>query len=159
MENSEIENLAESEFKKWLEKHQIPYLYISQSIDTFSSVFKDTMKRPDFMILLENFGFILADVKNKRIRKEYGTYIIDANETKKYSSLQRKFNLQIWYVLSNEDFGYKTWLWIPTSKVLEYELKKQTSNKSGEDFFPIPAEEFIQISDKDSIDKLFVRNL
>ncbi len=148
---------AESRFRQWLDKHKIPYFYIKQDIDSFSSAFKNSFsgKRPDFMILIPNFGLIFVDIKYKKINPEYKTYPIDKEEATKYSSLQRMFNLHIWYVLSNEESDYKTWLWIPISKVLELGIPKHISNKSGMDFFPIPPEEFIQIADDDSLDRLF----
>lgn len=86
------------------------------------------------MILIPNFGFILADIKYKKIHPLYKTYPLDSIETKKYSSLQRKFNLHIWYVLSNEESDFKTWLWIPVSKVLEAGVPKFISSVSKEDF-------------------------
>lgn len=150
---------AETRFKSWLDKHKIPYLYIQQDKDTFSSVFKreEPGKRPDFMVLLQNFGFIFVDIKNKKIDSKYKNFCLDKNETKIYSSFQRKFNMQIWYVISNEDYDYKTWFWIPVSRVLESGREIHTSSLSNEDFFPIPPEEFIQISDNDSISRLFYK--
>ena len=69
---------------------------------------------------------------------------------------ERKFNLPIWYVLSNEDFDYKTWFWIPISKVLEEgKNPKFKSGKSNMDFFAISVKEFIQIAADDSLDRLF----
>lgn len=159
MNQDNLDNLAELKFKNWLDKNKISYLYINQNPETFSSVFKDSLKRPDFMILLPHFGFIFVDVKDKKINKEFGTYCIDVEETKRFSSFQRKFNSQIWYVLSNEDFNYKTWLWIPVSKVLEFEKETRTSSKSNEDFFPIKSEEFIQVAEDDSISRIFIKNL
>ena len=151
---------AEDKFKAWLDKHKIPYLYISQNKETFASVFKDDsgMKRPDFMILLPNLGFIFVDVKDRKLSKNYGTFPLDSAETKKFSRLQRKFNLHIWYVLSNEDYNYKTWFWIPVSKVLEEgdsKNQEHESSKSHMDFFAIPASDFIQIAENDSLDRLF----
>jgi hypothetical protein len=163
MNNSEIKSLGdktELRFKEWLDKQNIPYLYIQQDKDTFSSVFKNESygKRPDFMILLPNFGFIFIDIKNKKIDTKYKTFCIDENEAKIYSSFQRIFNLQIWYVISNENYDYKTWFWIPNSKVMESDIKTYISGKSGEGFFPIPIKDFIQISDNDSINRLFEKS-
>jgi len=148
---------TEEKFKQWLDKHNIPYFYIKQDIETFSSAFKNifSLKRPDFMILIPNFGFIFVDIKYKKINPEYKTYPIDGEETKMYSSLQRLFNLHIWYVLSNEESDFKTWLWIPVSRVLESGVPKFTSSISKEDFFAVPPKEFIQIADDDSLDRLF----
>ena len=147
---------AEQKFKDWLDKHNIPYLYIQQDTETLSYAFKKYFqgKRPDFLILIPNFGFIFVDVKYKKMNLEYKSYPIDSEETKKYSSLQRKFNLHIWFVLSNETFDYKTWLWIPVSKVMESGIPKFLSSKSKMDFFAVPSGEFIQIASDDSLDRL-----
>jgi len=149
---------VETRFKEWLDKHNIPYLYIQQDTETFSPAFKRNFpgKRPDFLILIQNFGFIFVDIKYKKIT-EYGDYPVDSEETKKYSSMQRRFNIPTWFVISNEDFDYKTWLWIPISKVLELGVESKKSSKSGQDFFPIPPKEFIQIADDDSLDRLFTK--
>ena len=149
---------AEIKFKQWLDKHNIPYLYIQQDTETFSSALKRYFgqKRPDFMILLPNLGFFFVDVKYRNINKNYKTFPLDSLEATKYSSLQRKFNLPIWYVLSNEDVDYKTWFWIPVSKVLEERRNPRfRSSKSNMDFFAIPVKEFIQIASDDSLDRLF----
>ena len=158
-ESKEKGNEAEIKFKEWLDKHNLPYLYLQQDTQTLSIAFKKYFsgKRPDFLILIPNLGFIFVDTKYKKLNPGYKTYPIDAEETKKYSSIQRKFNLNIWYVLSNEDSDYKTWLWIPISKVFESELM-HTSSISGEGFYAIPPEEFIQIGVNDSLDRLFSKS-
>lgn len=155
-ENKNKSNLAEHRFKEWLNKHSIPYMYIQQDLQTFASVFKDFGKRPDFMILVPHFGLIFVDVKDKKLNKEYKTFTLDSDETKKYSRLQREFNLQIWFALSNEDYDYKTWFWIPVSKILEEGTRKtHVSNLSKTDFFAVFPTEFIQISSDASLDRLF----
>lgn len=158
IENNKIKgDEAELRFKEWLDKHNIPYMYIQQDVETFSYSFKEYFsgKRPDFLILIPHFGLIFVDVKYKKLNKEYKTFPFDSDETKRYSSLQRKFNLQIWYVLSNEEYDYKTWLWIPVSKILEEGIPKYVSNKSLTAFFAVPPTEFIQMSINDSLDRLF----
>ncbi len=149
---------TEYRFKLWLDKHNIPYWYIQQDLTTFSPSMKRMfgLKRPDFMILIPHFGFILVDVKYKKPVHEFRRFPLDANEVMTYSRLQRYFNLQVWYVISNEDYDYKTWFWISVSKVLEEgKLKKFKSTKSGEEFFAVPITSFIQISYRDSLERLF----
>jgi len=160
-EDKERGDRAELKFKEWLDRHNIPYFYIKQDPEAFASAFKNGVngKRPDFMILLPNFGFIFVDVKNKRLNQDYKTYPLDSYETKKYSEIQRLFNLHIWYVLSNEDCDFRTWFWIPISRVLEAGMPRFNSSKSKEDFYAVPPEEFIQISEDDSIDRLFSKSL
>jgi len=157
-ENKRKGNETELKFKEWLDKHNIFYLYIQQDTKTFPIAFKKYFgaKRPDFILMLPSLGFIFIDVKHKKLNEKYKTFPIDSLETKKYSSLQRKFNASIWYVLSNEDYDYKTWFWIPVSKVLEEgKIPKFVSSRSKQDFFAIPVKEFIQISINDSLDRLF----
>jgi hypothetical protein len=148
---------AEKRFKSWLDNHNIPYFYIRQEEENFSESMKKTFsgKRPDFMVLIPNFGFIFVDVKNREINPKYNTYPIDSLEAKKYSVLQRKFNMHIWFAITNENLGYKTWLWIPLSKVLESGINTRISSVSGQTFLPIKIEEFIQIADDDSLERLF----
>jgi hypothetical protein len=155
-ENLKKGNEAEKKFREWLDKHNIPYLYLQQDTQTLSIAFKKYFngKRPDFLVLIPNLGFIFVDIKHKKLSSEYKTYPIDSKETKDYSSIQRKFNLNIWYVLSNEDFDYKTWLWIPISKVFESGRPVFKSNKSKMGFYAVPSEEFIQIASNDSLDRL-----
>ena len=61
-ENIEKGKETERMFKQWLDNHNIPYLYIHQEKETFSSFFKENLrgKRPDFMLLIPYFGFIFA---------------------------------------------------------------------------------------------------
>ena len=150
---------AEKYFKNWLDKHDIPYWYIRQDFDTFSpSLRKYFMKRPDFLILVPNIGFILVDTKGKEMASEYEKFFIDAEEVEKYTNLQRNFNLQVWYVISNEKFHYKTWFWTPIIKVLKSGFiftPKNTTNKC----YSVPLDEFIQVSDDDSLERVFTKLL
>lgn len=157
--NENIEKGRETErmFQQWLDSHKIPYLYIHQEKETFSSFFRENFKgkRPDFMLLIPYFGAIFVDVKYKQISNNQNYYAIDALDAKKYSSLQRIFNINTWFVISNEKMGYKTWLWVPVSKVLECGATTKVSSRSGQLFFPIPTNNFIQVAEDDSLSRLF----
>lgn len=155
--NREKGIMVELEFKKWLDAHKLPYWYIQQDLETFSPSLKKFFgaKRPDFMILLPNLGFILVDVEYKKIT-DYGTLPLDVEETKKYSNLQRNFNMPVWYALSDKQ--HPTWYWIPVSKVLEIgKTEKHTSHKSKSEFFAIPSKDYIQIGMDDSLERLFLK--
>jgi hypothetical protein len=152
----ELSKKTELSFKEWLDRHNIPYMYIQQDPETFSTFFRDfNGKRPDFMILIPHFGSIFVDVKYKKLTEKYKDFALDSIDAKKYSVLQRKFNIHTWYAISNDDYEYKTWFWIPASKVLEEGLPKYVSSKSRMDFIPIKLNKFIQLSIEDSLDKLF----
>jgi len=158
LSNKEKGEQAESKFKEWLDRNNIPYWYVQQDLKTFSPALKKYFgsKRPDFMILLPNLGFMFVDVEYKKLVSDFKKFPLDCEEISRYSNLQRNFNLRVWYALSNEDYDYKTWFWIPVSKVLEVgKIEKFTSTVSGTDFFAIPISDFIQISFDDSLDRLF----
>ena len=88
-------NQTEQEFQNWLNKHSIAFLPIKQTINSFSPALKKHfIKRPDFQILIPNIGFIMVDVKYKKQAKKHNKFFLNAEETDKYVSLQRKFNIQ-----------------------------------------------------------------
>lgn len=154
-----MQNRAEQEFKNWLDKHNIPYWYISQDIDNFSQALKKFFtKRPDFVILLPNIGLLFVDVKNKEQAVKHNKFFLNAEETDKYVSLQRNFNLQTWYVISNEQYHFNTWFWIPATKALEsgfHFISKQTNKKC----LSVPVKDFIQVSTDDSLERVFSKIL
>jgi len=157
MEKEEMkrkERLAEGEFKKWLDKHEIPYWYIQQDIGTFSKALRKYMsRRPDFIILIPHVGFILTDVEYKKPAEKYSEFHIDEEETKQYCNLQDYFNLQVWYVFSHQDYHFKTWFWIPVAKVLECG-KAYKSTKTKKKYVSVPLENFITVSTTDDLGRL-----
>ncbi len=147
-ENNKKSKEVEDRFQQWLDKNGIPYWYIQQDIKTFSPALKKYMtKRPDFMVLIPHVGFILVDAEYKLPAEKYEDFYINTAETEQYCNLQNYFNLQVWYAFANEHDHYKTWHWIPVSKVLEIgkkEKKMFTSPSGG--YCSIPMDKFIQIS-------------
>jgi hypothetical protein len=149
---------TELKFKKWLNEHKIHYLYIKQDLETFPSVFEKKLKRPDFVILLQDIGFIMVDVKYKHITDKYGDISIDAFDLEKYALFQSKFHISIWYVISNENLGYKTWFWIPVSKILDLDIPKYKSSVSNQYYYPVKLKEFVKIDHEDSLAKIFSKS-
>ena len=148
----EKERAAENKFKEWLNNNEIPFWYIHQEPASFSIVFKkEKVKRPDFMILIPNIGFILTDVEYKEPARKYAEFQINVDETYKYCRMQEKYRLNIWYVFSNTKNHFNIWYWIPVLKVREI-----GKNKKFGDYFGIPLENFIVVSKNQGIDKLFL---
>lgn len=148
--------VVERKFKEWLDQNEIPHWYIQQDIDSFSPALKKYFtKRPDFMILIPNIGFFLVDATYKSPAEKYPKFFVNADEVVKYSQLQRVFNLHVWYAISHEH--YQTWFWIPVSKVLE--VGERMAKKDGSEYYSVPIKEFIQVSIKDSIERIFTHVL
>ena len=154
-----MQNRAEQEFKNWLDKHNTAYWYIAQDLNNFSPALKKYFtKRPDFAILLPNIGLLFVDIKDKKQAKKHNKFFLNAEETDKYVNLQRNFNLQTWYVISNEDLHFNTWFWIPATKALEsgfHFISKETNKKC----LSVPVEDFIQVSNDDSLERVFSKIL
>mgnify|MGYP000203289466 CR=1 FL=1 len=150
-----IAEKAEEKFKEWLDTHEIPYLYIDQSYKTFSKGLQRIFaKRPDFLVLVKPFGFIIVDVKNREPKR--GKIFIDEEETHKYLQLERLINMRVWYAISSESHGYDLWFWIPASKVIEVgERKRRRSDKKP--FYIVSLNDFIHIKsdEKDPLTLLF----
>lgn len=157
--SNNINNKAEQEYKKWLDKQNIAYLYIDQGISSFSPALKKFFtKRPDFLLLIPNMGFIFVDVKHKEQAKKHNKFFINAEETDKYVNMQRKFNIPVWYVISNDSYHYNTWFWIPATKALEsgfHFISKETNKKC----LSVPVEAFIQVSSDDTLQRVFSKIL
>jgi len=151
---------SELEFQKWLNKHSIPYWYIQQDLKTFSQAFKKFLtKRPDFFILIPNFGFMIIDVKEKQLANKYEKFFIDAYEVEKYLNLQRIFNMQCWFVISNESYHFRTWFWIPIAKIVNSGFVFTPKSHEDRRCYSVPLSEFIQVSDSDSLERVFSRLL
>ncbi|KAA0004476.1 MAG: hypothetical protein DRN33_02630 [Thermoplasmata archaeon] len=151
LSNKEKERLAEDKFREWLNDNKIPFWYIQQDALTFSHAFKEEMtRRPDFIILLPNIGFIITDVEYKSPAKKYAEFQINVDETNRYCKLQEKYRLNIWYVFSDITNHFTVWYWIPVSKVREI-----GKDKNYGEYFGIPLDNFIVISKNQGIERLF----
>ena len=152
--NEEKEREAENKFREWLDRHDVPYWYIQQDLETFSPALRRYMsRRPDFMILIPNLGFILTDVEFKALLEPYGKFPVDKDETEKYINLQKYFNIQVWYVFSHRKYHYNTWSWIPAQKVIELG-EIYTSKQDNREFYGVRAEDTIQLSGNDGLSTL-----
>ncbi|HLF54781.1 MAG TPA: hypothetical protein VI612_03610 [Candidatus Nanoarchaeia archaeon] len=150
---------SEKAFQNWLDKNEIPYWYIKQDMETFSPALrKYSVKRPDFLILIPNMGFFLADVKYEKLAEKYPKFFINAEEAEKYANLQKLFNLPTWFVLSSDESHFKTWYWIPIMAVLNEGLlfeRKQDKQKC----YSVPVDKFVQVADSDSLERVFSQML
>lgn len=167
--------VAEERFKDWLDHHHIPYWYIRQDLDSFSPGLKKYFtKRPDFMILIPNFGFFLVDVERKTPAEKKDQFFMNAREVNQYLQLQKLFNLHVWYAISNEMMHFGTWYWMPASRIVDIgvevvpqnEILRRSMRGAGwavnepEDrelsgwYYEVPIKEFIQLSTKDSLERL-----
>lgn len=148
---------GELAFNSWLCKHEMSYLYIEQSKVTFSSLFPNNLKRPDFLVLLESIGMIAIDVKNKKFSG--GVYTLNMeDEFQKALTFERVFRLPVWYVFRGEENNKETWYWISALKAIEVgERRFEESN--NKEFIAIKLEHFEQVNTIHDLGKLYTHRL
>ena len=141
--------IVEKKFIDWLNKYNILFWYITQDIETYSKALKLTgIKRPDFVIFLGKGNIIFVDAKYNKPARKYETFYIDAKEVEKYSKLENISNIKTWLALSNEEYHYTIWHWIPIRKILEQKLYFRKKSKGS--YYSVPLSEFeVVINRKD----------
>lgn len=150
--------VGEAALNEWLKSIGISYLYINQSPDTFANLFKGSLKRPDFLVLLESIGMIAVDVKNYiQFNGEYSLPL--ESELKRVLTFERLFRIPVWYAYFGEqDDGSQVWYWISALKALEVGQVKKNS-KTGDEFLSIKLAHFERIEKGEDLGKLYTHRL
>ncbi len=148
---------GERDFNNWLNDNKLSYLYVDQSVETFSTLFKGNVKRPDFLLLLESVGMIAIDVKNHTQYKNSFSLNMES-EFLRSLSFERLFRLPLWYAYKSENNGRLVWLWISALKALEVGVISINS-KSKEKFLRIDVKHFEEISTNEDIGKLYTHRI
>ncbi len=149
-----VENVAEEKFIEWLEHKKYAYVYLEQSKETFSKLFRGIAKRPDFFVLIDSIGLIAVDVKDREIYKDYETFVVDdKKDVQKLEEFERIFKIPVWFAFSNEEVSYRTWYWISLNNVLKIEPKPNSIK--GELFRDIPITNCKTLGWNDGLGKLF----
>ncbi|MBI5421537.1 hypothetical protein HZA44_00165, partial [Candidatus Peregrinibacteria bacterium] len=146
--NEKKGEIGQKKFIEWLDKKGIPYMFFDQGFSTYSNEFKNLLKRPDFMIFIKNFGFILVDVKNHKIYENNHEYSIalDPIEVKKYKRLHKEFGVQVWFAISNKFESFSNWYWISTNDIEETDKRTVPQPQlDKKEFYKPNIEKFIKI--------------
>ncbi len=148
---------GEDAFNSWLNNNGLSFLYVDQSVDTFSTLFKNNVKRPDFLLMLESIGMLAVDVKN--YTQSQGTYTLNMEqEFLRSLSFERLFRIPLWYAYKSEKNGETIWLWISALKAIEVG-SISLNNRSGEKFLRIDVKHFEEIKTNQDIGKLYTHRL
>jgi Holliday junction resolvase len=135
---------AEAALRKLLDDEGVAHLPFCEDVHKFSKALRDyfATKRPDIMILFRYIGFIFVEVKHKHPSKEYGTFLVDADEAEKYAHFREVFGHEVWYAIANDSDGFKKWYWMPALQVMKGHERIHTAEG---DCFAVPVKDFIQI--------------
>ncbi|WP_162533745.1 hypothetical protein [Colwellia sp. Arc7-D] len=138
-------------FCEWLNHNNLPFVFFEQGIDTFSHVFKDQIKRPDVLLLIEGIGTIAVDVKN------YSQFTLGIKkESSRYLEFQELFNIPVWYAYSNTEGNFDSWLWI--SAINADKKGKVIGNNKHLEYLKIPPEHFKKIQTKAELNAFIKAN-
>jgi hypothetical protein len=157
MDIKEKGDKGEEALNRWLDDNGLSYLYIDQSEDTFASLFRTKLKRPDFLVLLESIGMIAVDAKNYTLSG--GVYTLNMEqEFQKALTFERLFRIPLWYAYLHVEDTQEVWYWISALKALEVG-DVRVNNQKKEQFLAIKLEHFEKIETGHDLGKLYTHRL
>lgn len=139
---------AEEEFRKFLDKINVPYLPISNEMGKFSTVLKAVLnsKRPDYLLLLGKAGMLPVDVKYRDGERGYNNdFTLNCDEVERYLNFSNAFGTDVWYAISNRQMNFATWYWLSVNDVKEKKFEKRKNTETGEKFYVAPKKELIKV--------------
>jgi hypothetical protein len=147
---------GEDALNEWFKREGLPYLYVGQSPDTFSTLFPNAAKRPDFLLLLQSLGLIAVDAKNYTLFKGVFTLNLE-QELRKMLTFERLFRIPVWFAYMNSEDESK-WYWISGLKAVEVG-EVRTKESTGETFLAIPLEHFAEVNTSADLGKLYAMKI
>lgn len=148
---------GEDQFTAWLNKFGLSYLYINQHPDHFATMFSETVKRPDFLVLLDSIGMLAVDVKNHTASGGVLTLSWEL-ETARVLAFERIFRIPFWYAYLQERDGKEVWFWISALKAVEVG-ERRINGKTGLEFLAIKLDDFQKISEGEDLGRLFTQRM
>lgn len=146
---------GEEQLLQWFQKNRIGFVPVRQSPHTFANVFAQSVKRPDFLVLLPSIGIIAVDAKNHQASR--GRYTIGEDELHKAMRFELITRMPFWFAfLSQQDNG-STWYWLNALKAPNVGIRRK-NRATGDTFFSIGIEEFTVVSKEQDFGKLFFQN-
>ena len=145
---------GEDAFQTWLNSEELGFLRIDQDWKSMSSVFKESVKRPDYLLLLPSIGFIAIDVKHSSLNSSCFTLTID-NELERTIAFEHYTRIYLWYAYKDKDYsGNSIWHFISAHKALEKGIKKRNQKKNIS-YFSIKLKYFERVTKSEDLSKLF----
>lgn len=101
---------AETEFREWLNRSGVAYMYVEQSPLNVPERLRGRIKRPDYLVGIPHAGILAFDVKAKSIYD--GHFIFDLEEVEKLARFARLFNLTVYFACLDLERPDHHW-WVP----------------------------------------------
>lgn len=124
-------------------------------METFPPLFRQNLKRPDFLVLLESIGMIAVDVKNHDPQPD-GSFTLGHEDLAKALAFERVFRIPVWYAYRVDMLLDDVWYWIGALKVLE--VAKKCTGKEGA-YLKIARNNYEEVRSGSDIGKVFMQRL
>jgi hypothetical protein len=133
-ENSEIGNEAETNFAKYLNEKNVPFIHLDQpNNELYSKALSDKkIKRPDYIIFIDKTP-IFVDVK------ALGCYTLNKNELKRLNNLKNEFSINVIFAIKDKNENdFNKYSFLTLDNITNYvEIFKENLNLKCE-IYPIP---------------------
>ena len=147
--------LGEEKLLEWFQKNRIGFVPVCQSPHTFANVFVQSVKRPDFLVLLPSIGIIAVDAKNHQINR--GAFTIGEDELHKAIRFELITRMPFWFAFLTQNETGSTWYWLNALKAMNVGIKRQ-NRATGDNFFSIDLDEFSLVLEGQDFGELFFQN-
>ncbi|MEO7578248.1 MAG: hypothetical protein ABIT83_11625 [Massilia sp.] len=145
--------LGEQKLNDWFKAQQLSYVAICQDLASFAPLFRDSVKRPDFLMLIDGIGLIAIDAKNKTLSAHNEFTLTVSTELARAIAFERLFRMPLWYAFRNCEREDSPWYWINSLKVIEVGVKRL--NGQEVEFLAIKLDEFECIASAADLAKLY----
>ncbi len=145
---------GEADLRAWFDRYGFGYVAVHQNKETFAALFRDHVKRPDFLLLIDSLGIIAVDAKHKTKDRQRDCYTLSYDyKFRRALMFERIFRLPVWYAYRGADAD--TWHWISALKAFEVGRKKGTK----ESWLEIDLEHFECLQSGADFGKLYTQRM
>jgi len=106
---------AEADFRAWLNRSGVAFLYVEQSPVTVPNAFRGRIKRPDYLVGIPHAGSLAFDVKAKTLYE--GFFLFELGEVQKLARFAKLFNLTVYFACMDTESDDRHW-WVPLTDLI-----------------------------------------
>jgi hypothetical protein len=86
---------GERALQDWLDRSNMPYLFLDQTPLTFPLALRSEIKRPDFLVPIDTLGTVVIDAKAKALIDNH--FVIDEYERRTLAGFEARFQFPVWF--------------------------------------------------------------
>jgi hypothetical protein len=141
---------GEDEFREWLNKEGIGFVEVKQNKDDLAVAFSGAAKRPDFLLLILNHGFIAIDVKNRSTTGSSFTIDI-ARDLASAVEFENICRIYLWFAFKDVTTSGEIWHFISAYDAVALGERRDKDTP----YLTLDTKHFIEVRTHADIAKLF----